>query len=55
LKQLKATLKESANKYDELLEHISNFQREEDKKKKNEIEEIINNELKSTHDHCLKV
>lgn len=53
--QLKAALKESANKYDELLEHISNFQREEDKKQKGEIEDVINQELKATHALCLKV
>lgn len=55
LQQLKTALKESANKYDELLEHISEFQREEDRSRKGEIESVINKELKSTHELCLKV
>ncbi|XP_067934119.1 tropomyosin-like [Watersipora subatra] len=55
VKQLKIALKESANKYDELLDHIGNFQREEDKKRKGEIEDVINSELKSTHALCLKL
>jgi len=48
-------LKESANKYDEMLEHISEFQREEDRQRKGEIEDVINDQLKVTHSLCLKV